>query len=114
MWLCLLNAGTVWPLASASFPSYLPLPWRGITSAIQNTLSKNTASLPTGLDRNSIQYVGGDGGGGATDVVLRSPPVLDRKGDGSGTAVGLCRAYQLIPGVDGLSDRSQQLWYNTN
>ena len=111
MWLCLLNAGTVWPLASASFPSYLPLPWRGFTSAIQNTLSKNTASLPTGLDRNNIQYVGG---GGATDAVLRSPPVLDQKGDGFGMVIGLCRAYQPIPGVDGLSDRSQQLWYSTN
>jgi hypothetical protein len=99
VWLCPLNAGTVWPSASASFPSYLPAPQRGFTSVIRNTLSNNTASLPTELDRNSIQYAGG---GGATDAVFSSPPVPDWKGDGPGTVVGLCRAYQPIPVADGL------------
>ena len=69
---------------------------------MRNTLSNNTASLPTELDRNSIQYVGG---GGATDAVFSSPPVPDWKGDGPGTVVGLCRAYQPIPVVDGVSRR---------
>jgi hypothetical protein len=54
-----------------------------------------------GLERHSIQYVRD---GSATDAVLSSPPVPDWKGDGRGTTVGLSRAYEPVPAVDGPSD----------